>query len=806
MQDMHRKQERMKIWLERRSKLALWQMRKSSSLIREKSDGAFKESPDMANLAPLVTVVAIAALVSITTSVNLRESLTGNVESQAPEAESTATAGERDWTQHPAARNLFNLFFNIHTGGAKPWWEGPNVCQTENVEEKNATTEGESGLSMELTRHFSSSFQFCDESESVYKCTISQHDQDGERKIVILYECCKGYERMKGDDGCPRRVELRDLVTLASQIGLNEFLQAVRRVGLESELASREVTVFAPVDGAFGSEPDIEVVGPPVILQRDAPYTITETDTSQGRAEERVRSGLLGHVISGARRSSSFSDEEVVETGAMDATAIRVNFFYTPQKVMTANCVPVVSRDNRGSNGVIHTVERLLPEVAESLMDMIKTRPDLSTLKTVLARAHYVPKLKEEGQGTLLAPSNDAFARMNPRLRRRLLEGDRKCLQKVLDNHILPHTICSAVIQGKARTMNQLGHYLNISRSADDKIFVHGVQVIQRDVMATNGVMHVVDNVLVPEEALDFLDVLEKEGYTELLSLVQAAGLTKNLETIDNVTIFAPTNAAIQSLPQGLRFRLSQDRELLEKVLTFHVSPGADQRSRLFDSQKLPTLSEGANIRIDTYSLHPFHHYGVMTAQCVPLTGERIEACNGRIRGIKDVMIPPNGNVLDVLSLDKRFTILVSLIKRAGLADALQGMGPFTVLAPNNQAFQRLGQMRLEQLEENVFELQTLLKRHVISDNLCCAGIFRGHSWFGQARLRTLAGYRVRITRDYSNTPRVERSRILTCDRTATNGNVLEIESVLLSRERFGYRRSRWNRPGFWERNRFTEP
>ena len=46
--------------------------------------------------------------------------------------------------------------------------------------------------------------------------------------------------------------------------------------------------------------------------------------------------------------------------------------------------------------------------------------------------------------------------------------------------------------------------------------------------------------------ALDFLDVLEKEGYTELLSLVQAAGLTKNLETIDNVTIFAPTNAAIQ--------------------------------------------------------------------------------------------------------------------------------------------------------------------------------------------------------------------------------------------------------------------
>ncbi|GFR86596.1 transforming growth factor-beta-induced protein [Elysia marginata] len=318
-------------------------------------------------------------------------------------------------------------------------------------------------------------------------------------------------------------------------------------------------------------------------------------------------------------------------------------------------------------------------------MDMVKTRPDLSTLKTVLALAHYVPKLEEEGQGTLLAPSNDAFARMNPRLRRRLLQGDRKCLQKVLDNHILPHTICSTVIQGKAHTRSQLGNYLNISRSPDDKIFVHGAQVTQKDAMATNGVMHVIDKVLVPEEALDFLDVLEKEGYTELLGLVQAAGLTKALESAENVTIFAPSNTAIQNLPESLRFRLVQDKELLGQVLKFHVSPGADQRRRLYDNQKLPTLNEGSNIRIDTYSLHPFHHYGVMTAQCVPLTGERIQTCNGQIRGLQDVMIPPKGNVVDVLSLDKKFTILVSLVKRAGLADALQGAGPFTVLAPNNR-------------------------------------------------------------------------------------------------------------------------
>lgn len=48
-------------------------------------------------------------------------------------------------------------------------------------------------------------------------------------------------------------------------------------------------------------------------------------------------------------------------------------------------------------------------------------------------------------------------------------------------------------------------------------------------------------------------------------------------------------------------------------------------------------------------------------------------------------MIPPKGNVLDVLALDKRYSTLVSLIKKSGLADDLQDEGPFTIVAPNNE-------------------------------------------------------------------------------------------------------------------------
>lgn len=75
---------------------------------------------------------------------------------------------------------------------------------------------------------------------------------------------------------------------------------------------------------------------------------------------------------------------------------------------------------------------------------------------------------------------------------------------EVLLNHLLPNVICTAAIQGQARTVNKLDHYVNLSRSEDGKLFVDGAQIIQADVMVTNGVLHVIDEVLVPEEGKYF--------------------------------------------------------------------------------------------------------------------------------------------------------------------------------------------------------------------------------------------------------------------------------------------------------------
>ena len=88
----------------------------------------------------------------------------------------------------------------------------------------------------------------------------------------------------------------------------------------------------------------------------------------------------------------------------------------------------------------------------------------------------------QPGQLTVLAPTDDAFAKLNPELRERLMKGQ-GCVHSVVEHHVLPNVICSTVIQWRARSTSLLGSSLLLERDLEGKLYVNGKLVITRDVV-----------------------------------------------------------------------------------------------------------------------------------------------------------------------------------------------------------------------------------------------------------------------------------------------------------------------------------
>jgi len=200
---------------------------------------------------------------------------------------------------------------------------------------------------------------------------------------------------------------------------------------------------------------------------------------------------------------------------------------------------------------------------------------------------------------------------------------------------------------------------------------------------------------------LNIAEQLINEGATELVNLVQAAGLVDALTNEDSTfTVFAPSNHAIKKLPKSLVNQLTSDTELLKKVLLYHVIEGAVKSSDIVNDITVPTL-EGGEIRANVYckNREKYHPGGLVTINGKQVIRPDIIASNGVVHIIADVLYPlPSGNIAEVVSGDERFSTLLAAVQAAGLAGTLSGDGPFTVFAPTNDAFAKIPEETLNGL------------------------------------------------------------------------------------------------------------
>ena len=280
-----------------------------------------------------------------------------------------------------------------------------------------------------------------------------------------------------------------------------------------------------------------------------------------------------------------------------------------------------------------------------------------------------------------------------------------------------------------------------------------------------------------PAQAGTIVDIaVGNASFSTLVTAVKAAGLAETLSGKGPFTLFAPTNAAFAALPKGTLETLlkPENRELLQKVLTYHVVSG-DLKAKDLKSGKVATV-EGNSVTLKV------NKHGVKV-NGINVTKADIGASNGVIHVIDRVLIPPGlmsakpkpaGTIVDVAASNPAFSTLVTAVKAAGLVETLSGKGPFTVFAPTNEAFAALPKGTLEKLlkPENRDLLRKVLTYHVVSGNLKAKDL-------RSSKVPTVEGNSV-VLQVSKNGVKVNNINVIKADVDASNGVIHVIDQVLL--------------------------
>ncbi|MBL8090134.1 MAG: fasciclin domain-containing protein [Anaerolineales bacterium] len=278
------------------------------------------------------------------------------------------------------------------------------------------------------------------------------------------------------------------------------------------------------------------------------------------------------------------------------------------------------------------------------LLDIVDTAVAdgrFTTLVAAVEAAGLVETLKGEGPFTVFAPTDDAFAALpEGTVESLLLPENKQQLTDILLYHVVSGKVMAADVVGLTSAPTVLGQDIAINVDMGNVYLNESVKVIITDIETSNGVIHVIDAVLLPpaaEESNTIVDVAVADGrFTTLVAAVQAAGLVETLQGEGPFTVFAPTDDAFAALPAGTveSLLLPENKQQLTDILLYHVVSGKVMAADVVGLTSAPTVL-GKDITITVKDGKVFLNDTVQ----VIITD--IETSNGVIHVIDAVLLPP---------------------------------------------------------------------------------------------------------------------------------------------------------------------
>ena len=257
------------------------------------------------------------------------------------------------------------------------------------------------------------------------------------------------------------------------------------------------------------------------------------------------------------------------------------------------------------------------------------------TLATALTAAGLIDAVNGPGPFTVFAPTDDAFAKVPKETLEMLLKPENKeKLKAVLTYHVVPGKVMAKDVVGLKGAKSLNGQRIDVKVDGD-KVSVDGAKVVATDIACTNGVIHVIDSVILP--ASDNIPaVATKAGkFSTLLAAAKAAGLVDALSGDKALTVFAPTDEAFGKLPKGTVESLlkPENKDKLKAILLYHVVEGRVYSEDALKAKSAATL-QGGKVEITVKD-------GAAYVNGAKILATDVDAGNGVIHIIESVILPP---------------------------------------------------------------------------------------------------------------------------------------------------------------------
>jgi uncharacterized surface protein with fasciclin (FAS1) repeats len=557
------------------------------------------------------------------------------------------------------------------------------------------------------------------------------------------------------------------------------LVAALQATGLDSTLADTEgsFTVFAPTDDAFA-----------LLGQDTINALLADTD--------KLSDILTYHVISGEVNAAA-------AIGLAGTTVEMVNGDLLGLSLdsgnLLVNTTTVITTDIQTDNGIIHVIDAvLLPpadmtEPTENIVETAVANGNFTTLVAALQATNLDTVLADAGSTfTVFAPTDAAFALIGEETINTLLENT-----DVLSSILLQHVIVdSAVNSVTAYSLN--GVMVDTASTAKvelkinsmtDMLMFGGANIVMKDIYTTNGIIHVIDAVVVgdvdvPAPAMSLVDVASENGsFTTLVAALQATGLDTTLANLDSdYTVFAPSDAAFDKLPAGTLDSLSNEQ--LTDILLYHVLPGkvmADGAITVAQStENMADMANGDKVSLSFVD-------SMLFVNGAKVSNADVMADNGVIHVIDNVIMPPammstpTQNIVEVALADPdNFSTLVTALTAANLVTTLSNEeATFTVFAPTNAAFAAVDSDALTALLADTEALTAVLLTHVVSD----ASLSSLDAYAANGKvLTTVSGNTIDVMVDAeSGSLMIGGAKVIISDIYTTNGVIHVIDTVILN-------------------------